>query len=81
VNVRVQMFAVARQLSGRDAVQLELPIGVTLRDLRVALAAEVPALEQLMPHLLFAINADYASDETLITASDDIACIPPVSGG
>ena len=79
--VRIQMFAVARQLSGRDVVEFSLPDAATIRQLRQALAAEVPALTQLMPHLMFAINAEYANDETTIPAGADVACIPPVSGG
>lgn len=81
MNVRVQMFAVARQLSGQEVVELELAPGAAVRDLRAALAAEVPALGPLMPHLMFAINAEYAGDDAIIPASSDIACIPPVSGG
>lgn len=79
--VRIQMFAVARQLSGREIVELTLPATATVRHLRETLAAEVPALAQLMPHLIFAINAEYATDDTAIPASADVACIPPVSGG
>jgi molybdopterin converting factor small subunit len=75
------MFAVARQLSGRDTVDLSLPAGATVRHLREALAAEVPALASLMPHLMFAINTEYANDDTAIPSQADIACIPPVSGG
>jgi molybdopterin converting factor small subunit len=75
------MFAVARQLSGQEVVELELAPNAVVRDLRAALAAKVPALGQLMPHLMFAINADYAGDDTAVCAGVDIACIPPVSGG
>jgi molybdopterin synthase sulfur carrier subunit len=81
MKARVQMFAVARQLSGREAVELNLPDAATLADLRAALAVEVPPLKHLMPHLMFAINTEYASDEAIIPGGADIACIPPVSGG
>jgi molybdopterin converting factor small subunit len=75
------MFAVARQLSGQDAVELQIVPNATVRDLRRALAAQVPALSPLMPHLMFSINAEYAGDDAAIPAGADIACIPPVSGG
>jgi molybdopterin converting factor small subunit len=52
-----------------------------VRQLRAALATEVPELASLMPHLMFAINTEYASDEAAIPAGAEIACIPPVSGG
>jgi molybdopterin converting factor small subunit len=38
-------------------------------------------LSTLLPHVLFAINAEYAGDATPIPAGAEIACIPPVSGG
>ncbi len=81
MNVRVQMFAVARQLAGREVVELHLPAGV-----HGAGTARVPgrrssSLASLMPHLMFAINAEYAGDDAVIPAGAEIACIPPVSGG
>jgi molybdopterin converting factor small subunit len=75
------MFAAARQLSGRDTIELLLPDRATVRQLRAAMAAEVPSLSQLIPHLMFALNADYAGDEAQIPDGAEIACIPPVSGG
>jgi molybdopterin synthase sulfur carrier subunit len=75
------MFAVARQMVGREVVELQLPAAATVRQLRAALTAEVPALASLMPHLMFALNAEYASDDAVIPAGAEIACIPPVSGG
>ena len=78
---RVQMFAVARQLSGHDVMELQVPDQAAVRDLRAALLTAVPQLEPLMPHLLFAINAEYANDNTALPPGAEIACIPPVSGG
>jgi molybdopterin synthase sulfur carrier subunit len=79
--VRVQLFAVARQLAGHDAVEIELADGATVSDLRRALGERVPALAGLLGHLAFAVNAAYAADSTLIPPRADVACIPPVSGG
>jgi molybdopterin synthase catalytic subunit/molybdopterin synthase sulfur carrier subunit len=81
MTIRVQLFALARQLAGCEVLQLELPPGATVRQLRDALADHSPALASLLPHMMFALNADYASDDTVIPPGADIACIPPVSGG
>lgn len=81
MKVSVQMFAAARQLSGQSVVQIELPPGSTLRELRAALAVEAPTIGALLPHLKFAVNTDYAAEETVIPAGAEVACIPPVSGG
>jgi molybdopterin converting factor subunit 1 len=81
MNVRVRLFAAARQAAGRDAVELELPTAATIADLRRSLAERFQPLSTLLPHVLFAINAEYAGDATPIPAGAEIACIPPVSGG
>ena len=79
--VHLRLFAVARQLAGSDQLELELPTGATIGDLRRALLARVPALAPMAGHLLFAVDAEYASDATALSATSDVACIPPVSGG
>ena len=81
MNATVRVFALARQLAGQDQIQVALPTEATVRDLRRAIAAQFPALAALTAQALFAVNADYATDETPIPAGADLACIPPVSGG
>lgn len=81
MNVHIRLFAVARQLAGQDSVSLELPDGATVAQLRQRLAADVPALSAVLPQVLFAVGTGYAQDATVIKAGDEIACIPPVSGG
>ena len=53
----------------------------TVRQLRQALAKQVPALAPLLPQVLFALDTEYATDDTPLTSEMEIACIPPVSGG
>ena len=77
----VKLFAGARELAGVEQIEVELAEATTVGTLRETLLAECPALGQLLPHTLFAINASYATNETTITSGDEIACIPPVSGG
>lgn len=81
MKVTVQLFAAARQLAGTDTLELELPAGATVAELRGKVCEEVPALRSLLSGAMFAINAEYASDETPIDENSEIACIPPVSGG
>jgi molybdopterin converting factor subunit 1 len=81
VKVSVRLFAVARQLAGRETIELEVPEGSTIAQLRARLAAEVPDLADVLPHVLFAIGSEYAADEEPIFEGTQIACIPPVSGG
>jgi molybdopterin converting factor subunit 1 len=81
MNVRVKLFAGARQLAGRDTVEIALPQQPTVAQLRAALAAQVPGLADLAQHVIFSIGMEYADDQAVISAQSDVACIPPVSGG
>ena len=79
--VRVKLFALAAQLAAAEEVDVQLEADGSIGDLRRAIADKCPALERIMPHLMFAINSEYAADSTQIPLSAEIACIPPVSGG
>lgn len=79
--VRVKLFAAARERAGGDTCAVELPDGATVGAVRAALVAEVPELESLLEKATFAVDAEYATDATVIAADAEVACIPPVSGG
>jgi molybdopterin converting factor small subunit len=81
VNVQVRLFAVARQLAGRDTVRIELAPGATLGQLRLRLAEAIPELSPVIARMNFALGTEYADDGTVIPPDADLACIPPVSGG
>ena len=81
MNVRVKLFAVAKQTAGADAVELQVAEGATVADVRDALVTRLPALAAVRRHLMFAVNADYAADAKVVGSNDEVACIPPVSGG
>jgi molybdopterin converting factor subunit 1 len=81
MKVRVKLFAVARQRVGDDSVEIELPAGASVSQLRHALAESYPSLADVLPHVRFAVNSEYAADSQPIPAAADVAVIPPVSGG
>ncbi len=81
MNAPVRLFAAAKQIAGSDVVTLELSDKATLAELRVALVNRFPQLGPLQQHLRFSVNAEFASDEHAVREEDEIACIPPVSGG
>ena len=80
-TIRIQLFAVARQLIGAETIEVDLPGGATVGQLREQLCEVAPAIRPVISHVRFAVNADYAGDKTVIPADADVACIPPVSGG
>ncbi len=81
MKVTVRLFAIARAAASDESVLLELPETATISDVRRALVSRLPKLAPLEASLRFAVNEDYASDDTTIKATDELACIPPVSGG
>jgi MoaE-MoaD fusion protein len=81
VRVRVRLFAMQRELAGTRQLDLELPGGSTIDDAWDALVARVPALAPGRATVRFARNAAYAPAETALADGDEVAMIPPVSGG
>ncbi|HXV04766.1 MAG TPA: molybdenum cofactor biosynthesis protein MoaE [Solirubrobacterales bacterium] len=82
MNVNVRLFAALRERAGSDSIEIELGEGATVADALDRLAAE-PPLAGLLERLpvAMAVNRDYASPETELRAEDELALIPPVSGG
>jgi len=79
--VRVRLFAAARQLAGRDVIDVTLPEGGTIAALRTEMFSQYPALAPLARAAMFSVGAEYADDAMLLEEGADVACIPPVSGG
>ncbi len=76
--VRIRLFAQLRERAGTSELALELPDGARVRD---ALAdARVAALADGLP-LVMAVNREYADADAPLAAGDELALIPPVSGG
>ena len=74
--VRIRLFAGLRERAGRGELELELPDGAVVAD---ALAA-VDDLASGVP-LVMAVNREYASPQDRLSAGDELALIPPISGG
>ena len=81
MTVTVILFAAARDLAGADSLALDLPAGATVADLRAELARRVPALAKLLAKSAVAVNHDFAEDDRVLAPGDEVAIIPPVSGG
>jgi molybdopterin converting factor subunit 1 len=81
VPIRVQLFAAARDLAGAGEVVVDVSAVPTVGMLRQALAIQVPALAALLGRSAIAVNHDFADDRRTIGSADEVAVIPPVSGG
>lgn len=81
MRITVKLFAAHRQLMGRREVTVEAPDGATVGDVWRALKAQYPQLSHLSDTVVAALNRDYAPLDAPVKAGDEIAFIPPVSGG
>ena len=81
MQVRVRLFAGLAEALGRREVEMEVPQGATLAQLYRELCAAFPPLAAYAERLLFAVNADYALPDRHLKEGDEVALIPPVSGG
>jgi molybdopterin converting factor subunit 1 len=81
LRIRVRLFAMQRETAGTKEIRLEVPVGATVEDAWAAVVSVVPALAPGRPSLRFAVNGDYSSPDRTLSDGDEIACIPPVSGG
>ena len=81
MDISVQLFAVARDLAGCESLTLSVPEGATVSKLREQLFARFPQLVPFAGSLQIAVDQQYASDAALLTADQEVAIIPPVSGG
>jgi molybdopterin converting factor subunit 1 len=81
IRVRVRLFAVQRELAGTREVPLELPDGADVEAAWAGLVVLHPVLAPGRPSVRFARNGDYADPTTPLAEGDEVAMIPPVSGG
>lgn len=79
--VTLRLFARLRELSGRSELQREVPDGVDARAVWSGLTAEYPALAPYTTSISCAVNEEYAKLTTRLKDGDEVAFLPPVSGG
>lgn len=81
MRLAIRLFAVARQRVGSPQIEVDLPIPSTVGQLRDVLARSCPALADLLPSLMIAVDSEFAEDPLVIPVGAEVAIIPPVSGG
>jgi molybdopterin synthase catalytic subunit len=81
MRVRVLFFGVLKDIAGKSSDSLELPDGAVARDVLSHYAAQVPQMRESMASFAVAVNQEYAGPETMLKSGDEVALLPPVSGG
>jgi molybdopterin synthase catalytic subunit len=81
MRVRVLFFGMLKDLAGKSGEVLELPQGAGVRDLLSHYFSEVPAMRDALASIAVAVNQEYCGPETKLKSEDEVALLPPVSGG
>lgn len=81
MQVTVKFFATYREVVGRRELKVELEDGATVEDLRGVIYAKHPRLKGFEETMLLAVNQEFADPAATLRDGDEVALLPPVSGG
>jgi molybdopterin synthase catalytic subunit/molybdopterin converting factor small subunit len=70
-----------KDMAGKPVEVIDMPDGATVRDVLTRYASQVPRLKESLPSLALAVNQQYAAPDTILKPDDEVALLPPVSGG
>ena len=81
MKIQVLFFASCRDIVGNRDSEMDVPDGMTLADLIERIGSEHPRFREIEPSLMVSVNQDYVDRSQALSAGDEVAFIPPVSGG
>jgi molybdopterin converting factor subunit 1 len=81
VKVRLRFFAVLKEVVGQDEIEKDVPDGTTARGLLDTMVTEFPKLGRYADVTQVAVNHELVDSEYKVEPEDEIAFLPPVSGG
>ena len=81
MKLEVQLFAGAKEAAGADSITLEVTDGAKAADVIAAIGEAVPAMRDLLPACRLAVDSNYVGPSAVVSSENEIALIPPVSGG
>lgn len=81
MRVRVLFFGMLKDIVGKSAELIDLQDGASVRDLLSVYERRIPALKQALASIALAVNQQYANPNMQLKADDEVALLPPVSGG
>jgi len=79
--VKMLFFASCRDLVGAGEREVTLEAGATVTDLISDIASEHPRFVEMVPSLMISVNQEYVERDSVLEDGDEVAFIPPVSGG
>ncbi len=81
MTVTIKLFAILRERANASELRIELPPSATIAAARENLGERVPAIRDFLGRVAWAVNRAYVPVETELHDGDELAVIPPVSGG
>jgi molybdopterin converting factor subunit 1 len=81
MRIHVLYFGILRELAGTPEKDLEVRDGAAVRDVLDLCEKEIPKLKEMLPSIACAVNQQYANPDARLSAGDEVALLPPVSGG
>jgi molybdopterin converting factor subunit 1 len=81
MHITVKLFALMREKAGTGTVHLEVPEGATIAHVLAVLRRQCPILEPYLAEVRVSLHMEFVPPETILQAGDELAIIPPVSGG
>jgi molybdopterin converting factor subunit 1 len=81
MRVHVLFFGILKDIVGKPADSIDLLDGASVQDVIAYYESKIPRLKESLPSLVLAVNRQYASPDTKLKSNDEIALLPPVSGG
>jgi len=81
MRVTVRLFARLRDLAGTGELVRDIPAPATVQSVWTHLVEEVPSLDEYARTMSVAVNADYSKMSAPVHEGDEVAFLPPVSGG
>jgi MoaE-MoaD fusion protein len=81
MRVRVLFFGMLKEIAGKAGDWLDLPEGASVDAVLAHYAEQIPRMKESLPSLAVAVNQRYAGADTKLKSDDEVALLPPVSGG
>lgn len=81
MDITIKLFALMREKAGRDTIVLQLPRGANAAQALAVLQQDYPVLQPYMSRVRLALRQDFVEAATILQEGDELAVIPPVSGG
>ncbi len=83
INITVRFFAMLKGRVGRGEITLTIPENTSLGKLKEILKGQFPSIAELIDkkNIMFSVNQEFATNNTIIKEGDEVALLPPFSGG